>query len=236
MTTESELLEFLDAYENRRVPATGLSKLVGQVIPSGFRHGARVIATRAISPVQRRKAAALVDGRPTRLNVGCGSSTLEGWINIDLVGLPVDLAWDIAGSLPFADGTVDAVFHEHVIEHMSGAAGYRFLKDCHRVLRPGGVMRVVAPDASRYMKSYFDPDHEFMTSFRGERPTPMLALQEEFYSFGHQAVYDPETIEFFCRTIGFDRIEERTFGESRIDPCPDSEHRVPDSFYVEAVK
>jgi predicted SAM-dependent methyltransferase len=194
------------------------------------------MATNAIAPYQRRKATRLAASPPVRLNLGCGTLRLDNWINVDLVGLPVDLAWNILKPLPFDDDSVDAIFHEHVIEHVPGLAGYQFLRECHRVLRAGGIMRIVAPDASKYMASYFDPDHKFVTEFRGERPTPMLALQEEFYGFGHRAVYDHETIAVFCDVIGFSKVDAKSFGESAIDPCPDSEWRVVDSFYSEAIK
>jgi hypothetical protein len=64
----------------------------------------------------------------------------------------------------------------------------------------------------------------------------MLALQEEFYSFGHRAMYDYETLALFCRVIGFNVIEARQFGDSRLIPCPDTVCRIPDSFYTEVVK
>ncbi len=236
VTTETELLALLDAHAQRTVPGSGLSRLVGRAMPQSWRPRARVAATRAVAPMARRKASRLARTTPLRLNIGCGSARLHGWINIDLVGLPVDLAWDLTRPLPFPDDSVDAVFHEHVIEHVPGAVGYRFLKDCHRVLRPGGVMRVVAPDASRYMASYFEPEHDFIRTCRGDRPTPMLALMEEFYSYGHQAVYDEATIALFCRTIGFAEVRVQSFGDSSIVPCPDTDWRATDSFYVEAVK
>jgi predicted SAM-dependent methyltransferase len=236
MTTEAELIDLLDAHRNRPVPGSGLARMIGGAIPESLRPLARVMATRLISPTQRRKAAKLSRARPVQLNVGCGSLPLPGWINVDLVGLPIDLAWDLSRTLPFDEGSVDAVFHEHVIEHLPASAGYKLLKECHRVLRPGGVLRVVAPDASKYIKSYLDPEHAFISGFRGDRPTPMMALQEEFYGFGHKAVYDHETIALFLRTIGFTTVEERAFGDSRLDPCPDSECRTSDSFYTEASK
>ena len=40
--------------------------------------------------------------------------------------------------LPFADATFDLVFSHSVIEHVTTASGY--LRECHRVLRPGGVL------------------------------------------------------------------------------------------------
>ncbi len=40
--------------------------------------------------------------------------------------------------LPFADAAFDLVFSHSVIEHVATADGY--LRECHRVLRPGGVL------------------------------------------------------------------------------------------------
>ncbi|MEW9922182.1 class I SAM-dependent methyltransferase [Marimonas sp. MJW-29] len=46
--------------------------------------------------------------------------------------------------LRFADGSFDVVVSNQVIEHVPDARGY--LAECHRVLRPGGVVFVVTPD------------------------------------------------------------------------------------------
>jgi SAM-dependent methyltransferase len=40
--------------------------------------------------------------------------------------------------LPFRDGSFDLVFSHSVIEHVGSAESY--LRECHRVLRPGGVL------------------------------------------------------------------------------------------------
>jgi predicted SAM-dependent methyltransferase len=236
MISEQELLDFLGAHAQRGVPGSGLSRAIGKAIPQSLRPAARVFATKAIRPWQRRRAKQLAAQSPLRLNLGCGTLRLDGWVNIDLVGLPVDLAWSILTPFPFDDDSVDSIFHEHVLEHIPGYDGFVFLKNCHRVLKPGGIMRIVVPDASRYIASYFDPEHRFIRDFRGERPTAMLALQEEFYSFGHRAVYDHETVALFCKVIGFSKIESKAFGESALVPCPDSEWRVHDSCYTEVVK
>jgi predicted SAM-dependent methyltransferase len=104
------------------------------------------------------------------------------------------------------------------------------------MLKPGGVLRIVMPDASKYIHSYVDPGNEFINSWRPGRLTAMIALQEEFYGFGHRALYDSATVHLFCRTAGFSLVESKKFGDSRIVPCPDCEWRIPDSFYTEAVK
>ena len=233
---ESELVALLGAHIHRDVPGSGIMPVIGRMMPQSLRPIVRRLTTNVISGWQRRVAKRLARQTPLRLNFGCGTLRLEGWINVDLIGLPVDLSWDIRRPLPFEEDTVEAIFHEHVLEHIDAYRGYHFLKECHRILKPGGVMRIVLPDAARYMGSYLDPEHKFLNSWRGPRFTAMLAVQEEFYGFGHCAMYDYETLALFCRVIGFNLIESKQFGDSRLIPCPDSEWRIPDSFYAEAVK
>ena len=81
------------------------------------------------------------------LNVGCGQRFHADWVNVDLV--PADSsvrACDISKGLPFDDGQFDAVYHSHVLEHLDPAAGRALLAECLRVLKPGGVVRIVVPD------------------------------------------------------------------------------------------
>jgi predicted SAM-dependent methyltransferase len=233
---EKELITNLRRDIDRNVPGSGIAKIIGRMVPPSMRTRARIIATAIIRPQQRLVAAKLSSRSPLQLNIGCGTLPLDGWINIDLIGLPVDLRWDIHSTLPFKENTVDAIFHEHVMEHIDACHGYFFVKDCYRVLKPGGVLRIVMPDASKYIRSYIDPEHQFINSWRPGRPTPMMALQEEFYGFSHRAIYDFDTVELFCKVAGFSEIESKTFGDSRLSPCPDSEWRITDSFYTEAVK
>ncbi len=48
--------------------------------------------------------------------------------------------------IPFPDRSFDVVYHSHVLEHLSKSEASKFLKECSRVLRPQGVLRVVVPD------------------------------------------------------------------------------------------
>ncbi|MDQ3881396.1 MAG: hypothetical protein M3295_10045, partial [Chloroflexota bacterium] len=68
------------------------------------------------------------------------------------------------------------------------------------------------------------------------RPTRLLAMQGIFYVPGHQVMYDAETLELVFRAAGFHSPVERAFGDSAIQPCPDSPHRRLSSLYVEAVR
>lgn len=234
--TEADLLTQLGWDLHRPVPGSGLARSVGTRLPQSLRPQLRVWLTSLVRPRQRISAKRLASRSPLRLNLGCGTLPLAGWVNVELAGLPADLVWDLRYPLPFPDNSVDAIFHEHVMEHMYAYQGYMLVKDCYRMLKPGGVLRIVMPDASKYIGSYVDPSNEFINSWRPGRFTPMIALQQEFYSFGHRAIYDSATLHLFCHTAGFSLVESKKFGDSRIDPCPDSEWRIADSFYTEAVK
>ncbi len=64
------------------------------------------------------------------------------------------MAHDICEGLPFDDGTFDVVYHSHVLEHLSPVDGESLVSECHRVLRPGGVLRMVVPDLERIAELY----------------------------------------------------------------------------------
>ncbi len=89
------------------------------------------------------------------LNVGCGKRFHPSWINIDI--LPTDpevLVYDVRRGFPFDDNCMEVVYHAHVLEHIPKAEVQEFLLDCFRVLRPGGVMRVVVPDLEQIARHY----------------------------------------------------------------------------------
>jgi len=56
--------------------------------------------------------------------------------------------------LPFPDASFDVVYHSHVLEHFSQPDGLRFLGQLPKVLRPGGLLRVVVPDLERIVELY----------------------------------------------------------------------------------
>lgn len=89
------------------------------------------------------------------LNVGCGQRYDRRWVNLDLSSLDASVVqYDINLGLPFADGSFDAVYHSHVFEHLKPEQGERLLKECFRVLAPGGVLRMVVPDLEKIAQLY----------------------------------------------------------------------------------
>jgi SAM-dependent methyltransferase len=89
------------------------------------------------------------------LNLGCGARFHPGWINLDIQPVTPEIRkWDLRSELPFPEGSFDAVYHSHVLEHFSRADGLKLLQDCLRVLRKGGIVRVAVPDLERIARAY----------------------------------------------------------------------------------
>ena len=61
---------------------------------------------------------------------------------------------DLRAALPFKNDEFDGVYHSHVLEHLPRADGERFLRECWRVLLPGGTIRVVVPDLETLARLY----------------------------------------------------------------------------------
>ncbi len=194
---------------------------------------ARVIGTRLAAPWSRRRLRAAAERSPLRLHLGSGRVNKEGWVNIDLLAARADVAWDLETGVPFASDSVDAIFHEHMLEHLDLHAGFAFARECLRVLKPGGVLRVAVPDAGALLRSYAgtgDP------GWARSQATPMLAVDALFYEHDHRAMYDGETLVLLLRAAGFGEASESRFGEGRLQPSPDSPVRRDGTLYVEATK
>lgn len=61
---------------------------------------------------------------------------------------------DLAKGLPFASDSIDAVYHSHSLEHLDRDVAKTFLLEVKRVLKPGGVHRIVVPDMEKACRAY----------------------------------------------------------------------------------
>ncbi len=232
------LVEYNEALERLRYePDRDLSSAapagIRFMLPAALRESVQLILTNCIRPWSRRRTRRFT--APIRLHLGCGGTHLETWVNIDLIGVPgVDLPWDLRRRLPFPDGSVEGVFHEHLLEHLPLAAALPLLRECRRVLRRGGVLRVGVPDAERYIRDYVQPNG-FIQNVRPNRPTPLLAFAEAAYCFGHASLWDGQTLCLAMTEAGFQQVSVRPFGDSSLTPAPDGRSRAAESVYAEGV-
>jgi predicted SAM-dependent methyltransferase len=107
----------------------------------------------------------------------CGGNRIEGWDNHDQ-----DTA-DITKRLPYGDNTVDFILCEHGLEHVNCGHGFLFLRECHRILNLGGVLRICVPVAFRMPNR----DHAI----------------DLIIGHGHQMIYDHDTLAHMLALAGF---------------------------------
>jgi len=89
------------------------------------------------------------------INLGCGAHSIDGWMNVDSrkTGDNV-IVHDLHQGVPFEDNSIDVVYHSHVLEHFARSDATFFLRECYRVLKPGGVIRIVVPDLEELCREY----------------------------------------------------------------------------------
>jgi predicted SAM-dependent methyltransferase len=227
----------ISRYIDAQIPPTYARSRLGRLVPAGLRpvvrdalHGARVWVGIRLS----RRNTQPLSVQPRRLHLGSAEVYKRGWINIDQHGAQVDFVWDLRRPLPLPPGSVEAIFHEHLLEHLPAAEGLSLTRECHRLLRPGGILRIGVPDFGRYARGYVNGDG-FIAGIRPEVPTPLFALAEVTYDYGHRSLWDEATLVGLLAEVGFS-ARGCAFGESALEEAPDSEHRRDETLYVEAVK
>lgn len=92
---------------------------------------------------------------PNLVNVGCGRTFHDDWLNLDLVSHSPEVhACDLRKGIPLPDCSCTALYSSHVLEHLPLRDGLRMLHECFRVLKAGGTIRIVVPDLERIARDY----------------------------------------------------------------------------------
>ncbi|WP_162254781.1 methyltransferase domain-containing protein [Phycicoccus sp. Root563] len=161
----------------------------------------------------------------SRAHLGCGPHVFDGWANLDLGGGTGVVSYDLTARLPFGDSTLSRVYTEHFIEHVSRAKGARFLRECARVLAPGGILRVSTPDLRRLAEEY-QAGRLDEWSDQGWNPgTPAQMLNEGMRKWGHQFVYDEPELTEAVLQAGFREVRRVDWRESEHHDLRDLEQR-----------
>ena len=91
------------------------------------------------------------------LNIGCGNCFHREWVNIDVKSNnPNVIEHNILKGLPFSDKKFDAVYSSHLLEHIDPEQGLAFLREAFRVLKKGGIARIVVPDLETIARLYLE--------------------------------------------------------------------------------
>lgn len=131
-----------------------------------------------------------------KVQFGCGENKLPGWQNHDS-------EVDICKRLPFDDNSVNFVFTEHVIEHIGGPDAMRFFLECHRILKPGGVVRTAVPDLERFYRLATDAHIRMQHGFGADSEDREAATRLIIFGYGHQSCWTEELLDTMLRLAHF---------------------------------
>ncbi len=91
------------------------------------------------------------------VNLGCGQRFQSGWTNIDYTSSAAGvMGHDLSKGIPLPDESSQLVYLSHLLEHFPRKDAGVFLKECHRVLEAGGIIRVVVPDLEAIAQTYLE--------------------------------------------------------------------------------
>jgi predicted SAM-dependent methyltransferase len=190
-----------------------------------------------------------------KLHLGCGGNVLPGWLNTDIVRYHQDVVYlDVTqGAFPFPDNSFDYVYTEHMIEHINYEQGVHMLRQCMRVMKPGARIRITCPDMQFLVDLYtkregITQDYTDWTCAEVVPGVPfshpVFAINNYVRAWGHQFIYDKESLGKTLDLLGFQDIEEFAIQES--DDANLSELEIPsrmrpgflqlESMTLEAVK
>ncbi len=194
-----------------------------------------------------------------KLNIGCGTSGIEGWVNIDnspsvlLSRLPLGRRifhtpdWprdvrrlDVRKCIPYPDSSVSCIYSSHTFEHFTYEESRGVAQECFRVLRPGGILRIVVPDLGIMVRDYLADTADPMASHRFVSRLLLTTGVRDMVHAGahHKQMFDARSLAHMLQGAGFPAPELSTFGSSRIAEIAEIEleSRRSESLYVEAAR
>jgi predicted SAM-dependent methyltransferase len=177
------------------------------------------------------------------VNVGCGEAGYPRWVNIDVARNPtVTCVYDCRCSLPLDKNSARVIYAEHFFEHLDRAEeAPRFLEACRKALAPGGVLRIVVPDAEKYIRGYCSDGWTGLESFSplvGIEPrlTKIDVVNHHFRQANqHKWVHDFESLQPVLCAAGFHDVVKSDYNASALwELRIDSPQPAAESLYVEA--
>jgi predicted SAM-dependent methyltransferase len=215
----------------------------------------------------------------TKVNLGSGADCLDDWINIDhsfnarlakhprlrhllfRIGiLPkrfYEISWpkdimihDLRKKLPLNDNSVDFIYSSHFIEHLNKDEAEKLSRECLRVLKKGGIIRLSVPDLELIARDYLEelsdskterteghlPSEKFLEALDFKREKMPLYLIMLSPGQHHRWMYDRISLTRLLRQCGFANIERKSYREGRVPDIDSLDNRPEHSLYLEATK
>lgn len=209
-----------------------------------------------------------------KLNLGCGPVQPSGWINVDgsnRAWLASRLPWldrllvvlhligstefnkqtfyvDLLRQLPWKDRSVDVIYMGEILEHFTREEGEKVLRECYRILKPSGILRIRVPDNAFFWANYIKEYEQIKKKPRSQWSLNHTRWIEMFFkdvcisrpkiwqSIGHyhKWMYDEISLIILIESIGFHNVQRKVFRQSAISQIEDVETR--EDLIIEAVR
>jgi predicted SAM-dependent methyltransferase len=159
-----------------------------------------------------------------KLQLGSGNNILKSWLNTDL-NPNKDVSYlDVSKKMPFDEGSFDYVFSEHMIEHIDYQAGEMMFRECFRIMRPGGKIRIATPDLAVILGLYTSRKTREQEAYVRDMTDIWLkdapcnhhtfVINNAVRAWGHKFIYDFETLGMALKRAGFTSIKRCKIGKS----------------------
>lgn len=166
--------------------------------------------------------------------------------------IPNIMVRDLRKKLPFEDDSIDFIYSSHSIEHLKKDDAERLLRECFRVLKEGGLIRLIVPDlelaARNYIKKIeeirnnrekldYHPSERFL-DLLGSCEKTRTPLTLRIFSSGsrHRWMYDQLSLTALLESCGFVDIQKRSYKVGGVPDIEFLDNRPADSLWLEARK
>ncbi len=181
-------------------------------------------------PIRKNIINRYIDSHTVRkLQIGAGATVLKGWLSTDIDVRNSHVIYvNVKKKFPFATNVFDYIYSEHMIEHISRTDGLTMLQECHRTLKPGGIIRIATPDLAVLLRLYQNKKDSSSKEYiqwitdqflpEVEEYKASIVINNAFRNWGHQFLYDGDLLEKALQDAGFSNIKRCAFGESEHTP------------------
>lgn len=176
-----------------------------------------------------------------KLNIGSNSEKLPDWINMDIQPVEGCVQHDARTPFHYRSDSVNFIFSEHFIEHLTEDEALAFFKECYRMLVPGGVVRTVTFDV---IKLFHNTMPDKWPEYSSQLYSGMFSHMEgvQFLNFAiyegnaHKHMFNPDEMIRILRLAGFSTFVIPEFRQSIYPELQNLEYRCNSDCIVEAIK
>ena len=160
------------------------------------------------------------------LQLGAGQNVLKGWFNTDYFPRQSIYFLDVTKPFPLPSNSFKFIFTEHHIEHITYRDAVSMLKECFRILEPGGLIRIVTPDLKNTISNYlngsiyneevYSHSKEYICSgfYNAVTYVPVddyldaHIVNDTFLNYEHKFIYDFESLKRVLEHAGFGNVKD----------------------------